>query len=270
MARRLVISAASASPYAKCYYPNGKPEQNFNYNYQPCGGRNTTWQQCCIPGQDVCTENGLCTHLTNDWAGAYDYRAGCVNEDWSACPQVCLDVLSNSWLQVKQCATGEYCCNPDFDHGDCCRDGSRRFSLLDRNPDADNAQGAGGSGDPGGKNATGSSGGRSGGGNEGNTSTQTDGGKPEGGNGSGSGSGAGARIGAAVGGTLGGVAAIGAAVGLWLFLRRGRIKAGDGTGSSGTVESLAMKQAYDAVAEAEARPAVAELDSAGRAHELAG
>ncbi|UKZ54579.1 hypothetical protein TrVGV298_008388 [Trichoderma virens] len=123
------------SSSSKCFYPNGKPEQNFSYNYQPCGGQNTTWSQCCIPGEDICTPNGLCTHLTNA-VGAYDYRGGCTNADWSGCPQVCLDVLSNSWLQVKQCASGEYCCNPDFDHGDCCRDGSRRFGLLDRNPDA--------------------------------------------------------------------------------------------------------------------------------------
>jgi hypothetical protein len=84
-------TSAKPSPPPKCYYPNGKPEQNFNYNYQPCGGQNTTWQQCCIPGQDICTENGLCTHLTNEWAGAYDYRAGCTNADWSGCPQICLD-----------------------------------------------------------------------------------------------------------------------------------------------------------------------------------
>lgn len=78
------------SPSKKCFYPNGKPEQNFSYNYQPCGGKNTTWSQCCIPGQDVCTPDGLCTHLTNA-VGAYDYRGGCTNADWSGCPQVCLD-----------------------------------------------------------------------------------------------------------------------------------------------------------------------------------
>lgn len=59
----------------KCFYPNGKPEQALHYNYQPCG-QNTSWAQCCILGQDVCTEDGLCTHLTNDWSG---------------CPQVSLD-----------------------------------------------------------------------------------------------------------------------------------------------------------------------------------
>ncbi|UKZ80361.1 hypothetical protein TrVFT333_008119 [Trichoderma virens FT-333] len=78
------------SSSSKCFYPNGKPEQNFSYNYQPCGGQNTTWSQCCIPGQDICTPNGLCTHLTNA-VGAYDYRGGCTNADWSGCPQVCLD-----------------------------------------------------------------------------------------------------------------------------------------------------------------------------------
>lgn len=30
---------------------------------------------------------------------------------------------------MKQCATGEYCCNPDFDHGDCCKDGTTRFNM---------------------------------------------------------------------------------------------------------------------------------------------
>ncbi|RFU74009.1 hypothetical protein TARUN_8237 [Trichoderma arundinaceum] len=285
-------TSAKPSPTPKCYYPNGKPEQNFNYNYQPCGGRNTTWQQCCIPGQDVCTENGLCTHMTNEVAGAYDYRAGCTNADWSGCPQVCLDVLSNSWLQVKQCATGEYCCNPDFDHGDCCRDGSRRFNLLDHNPDAKNTTGVGkGDGDPVKKNGTDTSGGgsnKSGGDdgsnkNDNNNTTQTDDGKAD----EGKSSNTGTVVGAAVGGTVGGLALIGAAVGLWLYLRKRTAaresgieiyRDGTDAGSPGTVQSLGLKQAYTPVSdnghaytpvsEMEARPVVAEMDTSTRVHEL--
>lgn len=39
-----------------------------------------------------------------------------------------------SWVQVKQCATGEYCCNPNFDNGDCCKDKSPRFNVKTPTP----------------------------------------------------------------------------------------------------------------------------------------
>ncbi|KAL7944240.1 hypothetical protein V8C42DRAFT_326233 [Trichoderma barbatum] len=260
------------SPSSKCFYPNGKPEQHFAYDYQPCGGKNTTWNQCCIPGQDVCTPDGLCTHLTNA-VGAYDYRGGCTNADWSGCPQVCLDVLSNSWLQVKQCASGEYCCNPDFDHGDCCRDGSRRFALLARNPDAKDDT------PPPPKKTNGTD--HSGGSDKGNT-TQTDDGADKDNNSDESNASLksnSVKIGAAVGGSLGGVALIGCVVGVWLVLRKKKMrrfeKDGTEVSSPGTVESLAMKQAYvpasetayTPIAEVDGRPAVAEMDARG-VHEL--
>ncbi|PKK51232.1 hypothetical protein CI102_2748 [Trichoderma harzianum] len=257
------------SASSKCFYPNGKPEQNFSYNYQPCGGKNTTWSQCCIPGQDVCTPDGLCTHLTNA-VGAYDYRGGCTNADWSGCPQICLDVLSNSWLQVKQCASGQYCCNPDFDNGDCCRDGSRRFSLLDRNPDAK------GDDTPGKTNGTNTS-------STANTSatTQTDDSaakqtsdeaaqKTDDGADKSNKS---VTIGAAVGGSLGGIALIGGIVGVWLLLRKkkqqkmARVEKDGREVNSGTVESMGMKQTYTPLAEVEGQPAVVEVDSRG-VHEL--
>ncbi|KAL6821626.1 hypothetical protein V8C40DRAFT_250579 [Trichoderma camerunense] len=257
------------SPSKKCFYPNGKPEQNFSYNYQPCGGKNTTWNQCCIPGQDVCTPDGLCTHLTNA-VGAYDYRGGCTNADWSGCPQICLDVLSNSWLQVKQCASGQYCCNPDFDNGDCCRDGSRRFSLLDRNPDAkgDDATSK--------TNATATSGG-----NNRSSATQTDDGaakqtsdeadkKTDDGADKSNKS---VTIGAAVGGSLGGIALIGGVVGIWLLLRKkkqqkmARIEKDGREVNPRTVESMGMKQTYTPLAEVEGQPGVVEVDSRN-VHEL--
>lgn len=258
------------SESSKCFYPNGKPEQRFSYNYQPCGGQNTTWSQCCIPGQDVCTPDGLCTHLTNA-VGAYDYRGGCTNADWSGCPQVCLDVLSNSWLQVKQCASGEYCCNPDFDNGDCCRDGSRRFSLLDRNPDA--------KGDDTTSKTTATDASSTA---NASTTTQTDNGvakqttdaaDEKTGDGADK-SNKSATIGAAVGGSLGGIALIGGVVGVWLLLRRRKKRQNmaqvekDGQEVyPGTVESIGMKQTYTPLAEVEGQPGVVEVDSRN-VHEL--
>lgn len=257
------------SASSKCFYPNGKPEQNFSYNYQPCGGKNTTWSQCCIPGQDVCTPDGLCTHLTNA-VGAYDYRGGCTNADWSGCPQVCLDVLSNSWLQVKQCASGEYCCNPDFDNGDCCRDGSRRFSLLDRNPDAkgdDTTSKTTATDTSSTANAS--------------TTTQTDNGvakqttdaadeKTDDGAEKSNKS---VTIGAAVGGSLGGIALVGGAAGIWLLLRKkkqqkmAQVEKDGREVHPGTVESMGMKQTYTPLAEVEGQPPVVEVDSRN-VHEL--
>jgi hypothetical protein len=186
---------------------------------------------------------------------------------------------------VKQCATGEYCCNPDFDHGDCCRDGSRRFSLLDRDPDTKNTTG----GDQGKNNGTDTSGGggsddSSNKGNN-NNNTQTDDGKTEGEKASNIST----RIGIAIGGTLGGLAVIGGAVSVWLYLRKKRmqqknvVQGGPEARSPGTIESLALKQAYTPISEAEAgptmgqayvpiseveaHPVVMEMDSTG-IHEL--
>lgn len=84
-------ASATPSPSSKCYLPNGKVAIDYDYNYQPCGGRNTTWQQCCDFETDVCAENGLCTYFKDNSTRAYEYRAGCMNADWSGCPQVCLE-----------------------------------------------------------------------------------------------------------------------------------------------------------------------------------
>lgn len=182
-------------------------------------------------------------------------------------------VLSNSWLQVKQCASGEYCCNPDFDHGDCCRDGSRRFGLLDRNPDAKDDETTTTT------SATSATdipkktdGADTSGGNKGDNTTQTDDGKDKSNNHS-------ATIGAAVGGSLGGVALIGGVVGVWLVLRRRKQQKMKRVEKDGTevnnAESLGMKQAYvpgsetvyTPLAEVEGQPAVAEMESR-HVHEL--
>ncbi|KAL6910218.1 hypothetical protein GGI43DRAFT_426986 [Trichoderma evansii] len=200
------VLEATPSPSSQCYFPNGKSVLNYDYNYQPCGGRNTTWQQCCDFETDICTENGLCTHLEDNTIPAYEYRAGCMNADWSGCPQVCLD--------VKQCPSGEYCCNPETATSDCCLDDSRQFGLSDHNPNAKNATGAAGSGNEGGKNGTDASGGVGG-----NTTTQMS----DGNNGRKTDR---VMIGASVGGALGGLAMIGGAVGMWLHLRKKRGKQG--------------------------------------------
>lgn len=219
---------------------------NFDYTYQPCGGRNTTWQQCCDPETDICNENGLCTHLADKSSVAFNYRAGCANADWSGCPQVCLDgdfpspppkktrrkiqrlietftfypVLSSSWVQVQHCATGEYCCNQRLSDsptsGNCCDDiDGRQFDLSNHNPNAENTTGAAGGSDEGKKNGTDvSTGGSSknttpvGGDDDDNDDSKTDR----------------VRIGAAAGGALGGLAVIGGAVGVWLYLRKKRAK----------------------------------------------
>ncbi|PTB43571.1 hypothetical protein M441DRAFT_67318 [Trichoderma asperellum CBS 433.97] len=203
-ATSVLEATATPSPSSQCYFPNGQSIVNFDYTYQPCGGRNTTWQQCCDPETDICNENGLCTHLADKSSVAFNYRAGCANADWSGCPQVCLDVLSSSWVQVQHCATGEYCCNQRLSDsptsGNCCDDiDGRQFDLSNHNPNAENTTGAAGGSDEGKKNGTDVSTG----GSSKNTTV---------------------RIGAAAGGALGGLAVIGGAVGVWLYLRKKRAK----------------------------------------------
>lgn len=36
----------------------------------------------------------------------------------------------DSWINVKACATDQFCCNEDIDNGDCCEDGAERFDLA--------------------------------------------------------------------------------------------------------------------------------------------
>ncbi|UKZ86294.1 uncharacterized protein TrAFT101_002131 [Trichoderma asperellum] len=187
-ATSVLEATATPSPSSQCYFPNGQSIVNFDYTYQPCGGRNTTWQQCCDPETDICNENGL--------------------------------FLSSSWVQVQHCATGEYCCNQRLSDsptsGNCCDDiDGRQFDLSNHNPNAENTTGAAGGSDEGKKNGTDvSTGGSSknttpvGGDDDDNDDSKTDR----------------VRIGAAAGGALGGLAVIGGAVGVWLYLRKKRAK----------------------------------------------
>lgn len=171
---------------------------------------------------------------------------------------------------MKQCASGEYCCNPDFDNGDCCRDGSRRFSLLDRNPDAKGD-------DTTSKTSTTTTSG----GNNRSSATQTndaaakhtsDEAAKETNDGADK-SNKSVTIGAAVGGSLGGIALIGGIVGVWLLLRKkkqqkmAQVEKDGREVHPGTVESMGMKQTYTPLAEVEGQPPVVEVDSRN-VHEL--
>ncbi|KAF4966328.1 hypothetical protein FSARC_5956 [Fusarium sarcochroum] len=105
----------------KCYFPNGKQAPA---KYKPCSSRNTTYSICCSTSQDdQCLKNGLCS-----WSGHYDYRAACTSDDWSDCQEICPKQKNNTWVQVKECASNEYCCNLD-QNKDCCKNGAERFSL---------------------------------------------------------------------------------------------------------------------------------------------
>ncbi|PON25814.1 hypothetical protein TGAM01_v205251 [Trichoderma gamsii] len=52
------ISLAAISGASQCYLPDGHLAGDYGFNFEPCNGKNTTWQQCCFPG-DICTRNGL-------------------------------------------------------------------------------------------------------------------------------------------------------------------------------------------------------------------
>lgn len=171
-------------------------------------------------------------------------------------------VSSNSPVPVKQCRSGQYCCNPNTATSDCCLDDSRQFSLPDHNPDAKNTTGAAGSGGKGGRNGTDASGGVGGDGGNGRKSDRV-------------------TIGAAVGGALGGLAMIGGAVGVWLYLRKKKAKQGRemiaqeeaDMGSADAMDPLEMKQVvevgiesmagqkYTPVSDEKALSAVMEMDS---------
>ncbi|KAM0512963.1 hypothetical protein ACHAPE_008323 [Trichoderma viride] len=97
-------------------------------------------------------------------------------------------------LSLDRCDTGKYCCHNQYI--DCCGDKSQQFGLSNHNPSPGNATE---SSDEGGQNETDAS------------------------------SGAGSKIkrvpiGAAVGGALGGLAMIGSVVGVWMYLRKKKIK----------------------------------------------
>lgn len=185
-------------------------------------------------------------------------------------------VLSNSWVQVQHCATGEYCCNQrlsdSLTRGDCCDDiDGRQFDLSNHNPNAENTTGVVGGSDEGKKNGTDVSAGGSSknttrvGDDDDDDDSKTDR----------------VRIGAAVGGALGGLAVISGTVGVWLYLRKKRAKqeremiSQDDADIEGadSMEPLEMKQVLemgaDPIAEekctpgfdVKAHPAVMEMDS---------
>ncbi|KAJ3532967.1 hypothetical protein NM208_g8199 [Fusarium decemcellulare] len=105
----------------KCYFPSGKQAPD---KYKPCSSSNTTYSICCSSDQDdQCLKNGLCS-----WSDHYDYRAACTDEDWSGCQEICPEQKNGTWVQVKECASNEYCCNVDSKK-DCCKNGTERFSL---------------------------------------------------------------------------------------------------------------------------------------------
>ncbi|KAH8130600.1 hypothetical protein LI328DRAFT_161627 [Trichoderma asperelloides] len=199
---------ATPSPSTECYLPNGDPAKYYGYDLQACGGRNTTWQQCCDIGNNICTENGLCMYFGNNVGHTFSYRGGCVNANWLECPQVCLQV------PVKRCATGTYCCSTDSNN-DCCDRKWGQFDLSNYNPNAES------SGDEGRQNGMDTSGGV---GNKTNRLT----------------------IGAAVGSALGGLAMIGGAVGVWLYLRKKRVKQDKGAvPQDETIGPMKMKQVLE-------------------------
>ncbi|OPB42579.1 hypothetical protein A0O28_0036970 [Trichoderma guizhouense] len=150
------------------------------------------------------------------------------------------------------------------------RDGSRRFSLLDRNPDAkgdDTTSKTTATDTSSTANAS--------------TTTQTDNGvakqttdaadeKTDDGAEKSNKS---VTIGAAVGGSLGGIALVGGAAGIWLLLRKkkqqkmAQVEKDGREVHPGTVESMGMKQTYTPLAEVEGQPPVVEVDSRN-VHEL--
>ncbi|KAH8674932.1 hypothetical protein BGZ61DRAFT_536238 [Ilyonectria robusta] len=121
----LAIANLTALTTARCYYPDGS--EATEREYEPCGGVNTTFSTCCVFSDgEECLPNGLCTY-----PGHYDYRGACNNEDWEGCAEICPTTSSDGWVQVKQCTTDGYCCNVERE-GNCCEDGTDRFSLEER------------------------------------------------------------------------------------------------------------------------------------------
>ncbi|KAF5005574.1 hypothetical protein FDECE_7981 [Fusarium decemcellulare] len=120
----LLFGAAIAQT---CYYPNGS--KATDKKYQPCGNANTTYSICCALGEgDRCLRNGLCSYPDH-----YYYRAACQDKDWSGCQEVCPGKKNGTWVQVKQCASNEFCCNLDSSK-DCCSNNAERFSLDSPKP----------------------------------------------------------------------------------------------------------------------------------------
>ncbi|KAH7152504.1 hypothetical protein B0J13DRAFT_265844 [Dactylonectria estremocensis] len=131
LCQSIVITYLATLVGALCYYQDGSAATD--YDYEPCNGVNTTFRMCChFQWGDECLPSGLCMY-----PGQYDYRAACENQDWEGCPEICPDSNSDSWVQVKTCTNGEYCCNIYREFGDCCEDGSDRFGLEERPATAD-------------------------------------------------------------------------------------------------------------------------------------
>ncbi|KAL7921775.1 hypothetical protein ACQKWADRAFT_327391 [Trichoderma austrokoningii] len=128
--------AAIPGALSQCFLPDGQPADSYGFNFEPCNGRNTTWQQCCFPG-DVCTANGICMHSDGNVTDTFSYRGGCVNADWSGCAHACLERSSHDKTLVTQCDAGKFCC---YSHllDDCCDDETQQFSLSSYNPGAKN------------------------------------------------------------------------------------------------------------------------------------
>ncbi|KAK1245456.1 hypothetical protein MKX08_005085 [Trichoderma sp. CBMAI-0020] len=121
-----ILLAAIPGASSQCYLPDGHLADDYGFNFEPCNGRNTTWQQCCFPG-DICTGNGICMHSGGTVADTFSYRGGCMNADWSGCPHAC--------LELTRCDTRQYCCYSHF-LDDCCDGESYQFSLSNYNPSA--------------------------------------------------------------------------------------------------------------------------------------
>lgn len=80
----LLTAAAAVTVVAQdCYYPEGN--KATDYDFEPCGGENTTFASCCYFGEgDICLGNGLCSYV-----GHYDYRAACQDKSWEKCQNPC-------------------------------------------------------------------------------------------------------------------------------------------------------------------------------------
>ncbi|RDA94856.1 hypothetical protein CP533_4216 [Ophiocordyceps camponoti-saundersi (nom. inval.)] len=106
-----------------CFYGDGTPAVDWTYG--KCNNGSSV-SFCCGAG-DKCLANGLCF-------GRYPYRGPCSNKGWLGCRSICPEVNSNSWTEVQHCSDDGYCCAPGRNAGkpgDCCNDGSRRFTLPD-------------------------------------------------------------------------------------------------------------------------------------------
>ncbi|KAF2673329.1 hypothetical protein BT63DRAFT_410348 [Microthyrium microscopicum] len=111
-----------------CYYPNG--DEVVAEAVGPCGDSLSGGTQCC-PLNWVCLNNGLCFDPVNDYFGRYS----CTDQSWKGkgCPGFCqTDNGSGGGNQaVKECSTGQYCCNANRVSFDCCTKPGVAFFSLD-------------------------------------------------------------------------------------------------------------------------------------------